>query len=109
MLIFSPSLTNLSAFYTPSLLEYNSNKQCIYLKYWFYDKIINNEFTNQDLQNIFYEIFEKREITSRKTEFQYLENTEDLRLSKKDKIKKEMQEKMKKEKKEKIMTVIEYH
>ncbi|SBS95983.1 hypothetical protein POVCU2_0100380 [Plasmodium ovale curtisi] len=32
MLIFSPSLTNLSAFYTPSLLEYNSNKQCIYLK-----------------------------------------------------------------------------
>ncbi|SBT50984.1 PIR Superfamily Protein [Plasmodium ovale wallikeri] len=40
-----------------SLLQYDHNKQCVYFKYWFYDKIIKNILSDKNLHH-FYEALE---------------------------------------------------
>ncbi|SBT54212.1 PIR Superfamily Protein [Plasmodium ovale wallikeri] len=41
-----------------SLLKHDHSKQCVYFKYWFYDKILKNIFSNEKLKDFYEEIKE---------------------------------------------------
>ncbi|SBS93557.1 PIR Superfamily Protein [Plasmodium ovale curtisi] len=44
--------------YDSSLLQHDHSKQCVYFKYWFYDKILKNIFSNEKLKDFYEEIKE---------------------------------------------------
>ncbi|SBT83200.1 PIR protein [Plasmodium ovale] len=56
MLKFPNALAHLFTYYESSLLQHNHNKQCVYFKYWFYDKIIKNIYSKEKLEEFYEEI-----------------------------------------------------
>ncbi|SBS99460.1 PIR Superfamily Protein, partial [Plasmodium ovale curtisi] len=50
---FSNALAHLYTYYDSSLLKHEPRKQCVYFKYWFYDKILKNILSDENL-NVFY-------------------------------------------------------
>ncbi|SBT00613.1 PIR Superfamily Protein [Plasmodium ovale curtisi] len=57
ILKFPNALTHLFKYYESSLLQHYNSKQCVYFKYWFYDKIIKNILSDGNLHE-FYEALE---------------------------------------------------
>ncbi|SBT84010.1 PIR protein [Plasmodium ovale] len=57
ILKFPNALTHLFKYYETSLLQHYNSKQCVYFKYWFYDKIIKNILSDGNLHE-FYEALE---------------------------------------------------
>ncbi|SBS93403.1 PIR Superfamily Protein [Plasmodium ovale curtisi] len=55
---FPNALAHFFTYYESSLLQHDHNKQCVYFKYWFYDKIIKNIFSNEKLEEFYEEIKE---------------------------------------------------
>ncbi|SBS98771.1 PIR Superfamily Protein [Plasmodium ovale curtisi] len=55
---FSYALELFFTYYDSSLLQHDHSKQCVYFKYWFYDKILKNIFSNEKLNDFYKKIKE---------------------------------------------------
>ncbi|SBT01108.1 PIR Superfamily Protein [Plasmodium ovale curtisi] len=61
--IFLSKFTNalgklINQYYASSSLQHDHSKQCVYFKYWFYDKILKNIFSNKKLKDFYAKIKE---------------------------------------------------
>ncbi|SBT02378.1 PIR Superfamily Protein [Plasmodium ovale curtisi] len=83
LLKFSGALEKLlNQYYDSSLLQHYHSKQCVYFKYWFYDKILKNIFSEEKLEHFYKEIEdgdEEDESESEQAEQQFEEGTGELR------------------------------